>query len=426
VAGGVRIEPEPPRAGFALSWDDPDAPDPVPALAAARAELGDTFVVESGRDRYLFVFSPDAVRELYAAPEAVASKGLADYRMLLRKLPKELFADRRTFAHDLFGAQDVEGYLGHLDTAITRQIGELGAVGTFDVFALARRLGHRLALGCWMGDAVSEPPMLDELIAAFEVLDGADAFVRPAAAARAGDDRAAERAALARLETVVTGLLVGDVPEDGFLAEIDRRWDGTESEERVAGVAGDVVLLHIATMTNLFAALGWTLALVLLDPDVRTRIESGDDALLERSALEATRLGQRSIMMRSVLSPWTISDGALSYAVDPGAIVATMVPLTNTTAAPGLDGFDPDRWSGRKLRDEAALPAPELVVTFGHGPHRCPARRFSLSAIGRAVRRLVDTYELVPEFDTVRPQPGQIGGVARAADPCPVRYVRRR
>ncbi len=130
-------------------------------------------------------------------------------------------------------------------------------------------------------------------------------------------------------------------------------------------------------------------------------------------------------MMRSVLAPWTIPDGARSYAVEPGAIVATMVPLTNTTAAPGLDGFDPDRWVGRKLRDVAALPAPELVVTFGYGPHRCPARRFSLSAIGRAVRALVDTYDLTPEFDAVRPQPGQIGGVARAADPCPMRYARR-
>ncbi len=222
--------------------------------------------MESGRDHYLFVFSPDAVRELYAVPEAVASKGLADYRMLLRKLPKELFAARRTLAHDLFGAPDVEGYLGHLDVAVARQIDELGDAGTVDVFALARRLGHRLALGCWMGDRAAAPPMLDELIADFEVLDGADAFVRPGAAARAGDDRAAERAALARLETVVAGLLAGDVPEDGFLAEIDRRWDGTEGDARITGVTGDVVLLHIATMTNLFAALGWTLAQVLLRP----------------------------------------------------------------------------------------------------------------------------------------------------------------
>jgi cytochrome P450 len=142
--------------------------------------------------------------------------------------------------------------------------------------------------------------------------------------------------------------------------------------------------------------------------------------------LEATRIGQRSIMMRTVLAPWAIPDGSTTWHVEPGVIVATMVPLTNPTAAPGLESFDPDRWDGRKLRDEAALPAPELVVTFGHGPHRCPARRFSLSAIGRAVRRLLDTYELTPEFDEVRPKPGQIGGVARAADPCPVRYARRR
>jgi cytochrome P450 len=430
VVDGARISPEPvapepPVAGFALPWDDPDAPDPVPALAAARAELGDTFVVESGRDRYLFVFSPDAVRELYAVHESVASKGLADYRMLLRKLPKELFADRRTFAHDLFGAQDVEGYLGHLDTAVARQLDELGDAGTFDVFGLARRLGHRLALGCWMGDAAAEPPMLDELIGAFEVLDGADAFVRPALAARAGDDRAAERAALARLESVVGSLLAGDVPDDGFLVEIDRRWEGTDGAARVRGITGDVVLLHVATMTNLFAALGWTLALVLLHPDVRARIEGGDNPLLERSALEAIRLGQRSIMMRSVLAPWTIPDGDTSHEVAPGVIVATMVPLTNTTAAPGLDGFDPDRWAGRRLRDEASLPATELVVTFGHGSHRCPARRFSLSAIGRAVRRLVETYALTPEFDSVTPSPGQIGGVARAADPCSVHYARR-
>ena len=54
------------------------------------------------------VFSPDALRAFYALPESDASKGLADYRMLVRKLPPELFAGVRTMAHDLFGAQDVE------------------------------------------------------------------------------------------------------------------------------------------------------------------------------------------------------------------------------------------------------------------------------------------------------------------------------
>jgi cytochrome P450 len=419
------IEPFPPAAGFALPWDDSGAPDPVEALRAARAELGDTFVVDSGRDRLLFVFAPSSLQDLYALPESVASKGLADYRMLLRKLPAELFADRRTFAHDLFGAQEVEGYLGHLDTAIARQLDELGRSGTFDVFALARRLGHRLALGCWMGDDAGASPRLDRLIAEFEHLDGAEAFVHPERVTGASD-RAAERAALARVETEVARLLDAGAPDDGFLAEIALRWDDCRGAERARGVTGDVVLLHVATMTNLFAALGWTLGLVLLHPDVRARLEAGaDPSLMDRTALEAIRLGQRSIMMRTVLAPCELRDGGTTYRVEPGVVLATMVPLTNTTAAPGLDGFDPDRWSGRRLRDEGALAARELVVTFGHGPHRCPAQRFSLSAIGRAVQQLLTSYELEPGFGAIRPLPLQIGGVARAADPCPVRYRRR-
>lgn len=422
--GDEKVNPLPPVAGFALPWDDASAPDPVVALGEARAALGDTFVVDSGRDRILFVFSADAVRELYALPEPVASKGLADYRMLLRKLPKELFADRRTFAHDLFGAQDVEGYLGHLDTAITRQLDELGDAGTFEVFALARRLGHRLALGCWMGDDAAAPPLLDELIADFEQLDGAEAFVHPERLA-GSTDRSNERAALARVETVIGDLLAAGAPDDGFLAEIDRRWDDTTGAERARGVAGDVVLLHIATMTNLFAALGWTLALVLLDRDVQERLQAGDDPLLERCALESIRLGQRSIMMRTVLERCELNDGEVTYQLEPGVVLATMVPLTNTTAMPGLTTFDPDRWDGRRLRDEAELPARELVTTFGHGSHRCPAQRFSLSAIARPVRRVLDEYELSPEFTCVTPLPLQIGGVARAAEPCPVAYRRR-
>jgi cytochrome P450 len=421
---GELVVPEPVVARVSLPWDEASAPYPVVALREARDELGDTFVVDSGRDRYLFVFSPDALRELYALPEAVASKGLADYRMLLRKLPKSLFADRRTFAHDLFGAQDVEGYLGHLDTAIARQIDELGADGTFDVFALSRRLGHRLALGCWMGDAAAAPPLLDSLIADFELLDGAEAFVHPERVA-GNLDREVELAALARLSTVVGDLLAAGAPEDGFLAEIERRWSDAPDDERAAGVTGDVVLLHIATMTNLFAALGWTIALTLLHPDVRTRLEGDEDGLYDRTALESIRLGQRSIMMRTVLAPCELNDGARTYQLAPGLVLATMVPLTNTSAAPGLDRFDPDRWDGRRLRDESALPARELVTTFGHGLHRCPAQRFSTSAIVRTLRSLLAAFAMEPEFTEVRPLPGQIGGVARSEQPCPVRYRRR-
>jgi cytochrome P450 len=423
----LEISPAPPRAAFSLPWDDPDVADPVGALAGARAELGDTFDLVSGRDRYLFVFSPAALRAFYALPERDASKGLADYRMLVRKLPEELFAGVRTLAHDLFGAQDVETYLGHLDHALDLELAQLGSEGTIDAFGFARRVGHRLGLACWIGDRAAEPPWFDRLVAELDRLDGADAFVHPARMhAVASADKHAERAALARFETAVGELLTaGDADATGFLGEIARRWSDTAEPERTQGIARDIVLLHIATMTNLFAALGWTLAQLAQHPAVLARVVAGEPQLLERCALESTRIGQCSVMLRTVMHEVELDDGATRYRIAPGVTLATMLALTNTSAAPGLEHYDPDRWNGRRLRDEAALPAREAVTTFGHGPHRCPAQRFSLSAITRTVRRLTERYDLRAEFTALHPIAEQIGGVARAADPCPIAYRAR-
>jgi hypothetical protein len=204
----------PPVAGFSLPWDDAEAPDPVVALAAARAELGETFIVDSGRDRLLFVFSPSALRDFYGLAERVASKGLADYRMLLRKLPHELFADRRTFAHDLFGAQEVEGYLGHLDTAIGRQLDELGDEGSFEVFTLARRLGHRPAF-CWMGDGRVPPALPDRATSSSRRAEACSSIPNAAGPA----DRDAERAS----QCGSRGQAGRGAPPRRFLAEIARR-----------------------------------------------------------------------------------------------------------------------------------------------------------------------------------------------------------
>ena len=76
--------------GVRLPWDAV-VEDPVAALADARSQVGDTFVVDSGGDRYLFLFSPMGVAALYGLPEEKASKGVADWRMLRRKLPDEVF-----------------------------------------------------------------------------------------------------------------------------------------------------------------------------------------------------------------------------------------------------------------------------------------------------------------------------------------------
>ncbi len=102
-----------------------------------------------------------------------------------------------------------------------------------------------------------------------------------------------------------------------------------------------------------------------------------------------------------------------------------MLSVTNTAAAPGLETFDPDHYVGRRLVADVPVATKELVSTFGHGTHSCPAARFSISAIRIAVRRLVETYDLIPEFHEVSPRRRQLGGVARAEGRARVRYERR-
>ena len=60
------------------------------------------------------------------------------------KAPLELVIGRRNRPHDLFGNQEVEGYLAQLERAVARQLDELGASGSFEAFTFMRRLGHRL------------------------------------------------------------------------------------------------------------------------------------------------------------------------------------------------------------------------------------------------------------------------------------------
>jgi cytochrome P450 len=403
--------------------------DPTTFFIEARRRLGDTFVVDAFGYRLVCVFSPAGVRALYALPEDVASKGLADLALLRHKLPDELLRDRRLRPHDLFAGDDVESYLATVEHAVQRQIAELGEAGTFDAFAFARRLGQRIGLACWEGREAAALPHFDRLLPLLDRLDASDAFVRPASAFVAWATRKRrERAALRAVETVMADILRerGARADAGdFLERIVAAWSDAPEEARVRGIARDVVMLHMGSQSNLPAALGWTLVDLLQRPALLARVRGGDEALVERCASESIRLAQRSITLRVVRQPVPLDDGQRTYACAPGVLLATMLPVTNTTAAPDLGSYDPARWDGRRLIEPDGLAARELVSTFGHGRHACPAQRFSISAIRIAVCRIVDAYELEPRFTGPNPTRRQLGGVARGAAPCPVAYRMR-
>ncbi len=424
------ISPMPPTArDIGMPWDIPMI-DPVAAIAVARHSLGETFVVESGEDRYLFTFSPTGVKAFYALPEDAASKGVADWRMLRRKLPDEIFIGRRIFPHLLFGRDDVADYLANVESALDTTITELGEARRTEIFGLTRRLGHRVGLASWGGPGSAVGTRFERLCAAFDTLDGSDSFVHPESMRSvAASGKANELAALHVISDEIrlaVDELAGNEADHPLFSRVVDAWSHEPPPERAAGVAMDIALIHIASMSNLFAALGWVLVDLIAHPEELAAVRAGDRLLAESCCLESTRLAQRSIMARYVMTPVDLDVGDAIHHVSPGVTIATLLPLTNTSAGPDLNEWNPRRWKRRRIADTSRLAAVELVTVFGHGRHTCPAQPYSLAAMSTAITALFGAFDFEAGWiDTPMPVRSQIGGVARSAEPCRVAYTPR-
>lgn len=375
------------------------------------------------------MFSPDGVSALYAQPEDRASFGIATYALIKAKVPLELLLGRRNHPKTLFGNQKVENYLDNLRGAVELETRRLGRAGTFEVFGEMKRLGHRLGLASWAGSEAASPRYVEDLIPLFDRLDSSESFVRPARTLVTWATRKRlERSAMAGIERILGQIWEerrSRPPVDDFLQQIFDSYADLPAADRAVGAARDVIVIHMGSQSNLYAALAWTLINLLQRPDLMARVRAGDDALLDQCANESIRMAQRSITLRQVLAPIDVESGGTTYRLEPGVLLTTMLANHNTTAAPGLQRFDPDHYQGRRLAPQVAVATKEMVSTFGHGVHSCPAARFSISAIRISVRGLLDRYELEPLFTSASPRKRQIGGVARAARPCRVRYRSR-
>ena len=125
-----------------------------------------------------------------------------------------------------------------------------------------------------------------------------------------------------------------------------------------------------------------------------------------------------------MVRPCVVADEAHEYAVARGVTLATLLPLTNCPADSDLAAYDPDRWSRRRLRADRLPAARELVTTFGHGSHTCPAQPFSLAVMTAALTSFVTRFDATLTGPVSAPRRAQIGGIARPETPCEITYTR--
>src|SRR4051794_30820250 len=154
------IAPAPPHVDdLSVPWKA-TSPDAV-TIEEVRERHGETFTAEDGPDQYLFLLSPAGVRSVYGLAGHEATQDLADHGLLFRRLPDDVLNGRRTVATDLFSTATVEAVLPELDRALTAELDDLSDVELVDVFAMARRLGHRFAITCWFGVDAARGPDFD-------------------------------------------------------------------------------------------------------------------------------------------------------------------------------------------------------------------------------------------------------------------------
>jgi len=410
-----------PRVRSALRF----LPAPTDFLIAERARVGDTFLLEALGFRILFVFSPAALASLYRLKEDEASFTEATRTLLGFKLPDALLGGDMGMFHHLFGRSRMETYLAHVEGAVTQALAALPPSGELELFTHAKSVVHRIGFRCWLGPEASTPEMLPRLIALFEKIDPEAAFVNPASGLRTWITRKApELAALAELETIVRGIRAGraarGVKAGDMLEELETLYASEPASRRDALIARDVVVLHLASLSNLYSAFAWTMVNLLLRPALMQK--AGEDGVIDAVAMESIRMAQRSITLRKVMKPVVLEDGIRRWSLSPGLFVGTMLSVTNGEHG-DLSRFDAAHYERTKL--VAPVPSREVVSTFGHGVHACPGQRFALSAIRAAVKGHLAALEMTPRFSGAEPRPEQIGAVARAKGDCVVAYRKR-
>jgi len=426
------------------------AQNPTRFLAQMREQYGDTFLVDVFGYKLFCVFSPQGLKSLYAAAEDEASFGMATFDMLGFKTPLEIFmdADIHLF-YELLLPEKVAGYINDFADGIEQVLSGWPRSGTLDVFDDLRTLEQRVGFRVWMGEEAARDGVWQQFKAHFDVLSQENAFVNPQQTLETlTSGKAREKQAVADIKALVGDLLAqrertGHWPADNFTF-LHRRFQQDDRQVTLRKLTHNLINANQGFLSNLYAALAWSLLNVARFPQVKQRLEAeiaatrtrfGEDFHRSQSALdtmrfceqllmESVRLAQRSITLRKVMKEIQFDCGSQAYTLQPGVYVTTMLSVTNTQT-PELARFDPDHYQGRRIDPALIAQGKETISTFGHGAHACPAQKFSHNMCKVLLSMLLQRFEFGVLDGSVEPSGTQMGGVARAARDVALDYARR-
>ena len=247
----------------------------------------------------------------------------------------------------------------------------------------------------WLGEEAGSPKYLEELIALFDIMDPEQGFTDMSSLLTTFvTRRSKERKALYRFVEIVAEIHDNrKETQDDFLEAMFSELQDLSPKERNMRAACQIMAIHMASQSNLFAAISWTIVNLVKHDDCRERVlaEIGDirerfgqDWILDQKALnscdylercyyESIRIAQQSLTLRLVMKPVKIE----SYEIPKGYYVATLLSCLNTddSILPKASQFLPEDHyqKGGKVNLEQEG-ADSSISTFGYGSHSCPGR----------------------------------------------------
>ena len=358
--------------------------------------------------RFVLVFHPREIRQVFTAPADVLRAGEANAllgpvvgeRSVLLLDGAEHLRHRRLMLPPFHGAR-LKAHEEQVLTATDRAVDGWPVGEPFSLLPSMQELTLEVIAGAVFG--------IEEARRAAELKRGIRAMIAPlvnrwgllglAVFGRRPSDRGA-MASFEERRAAVDELIYAEIASRRSADDLERRDDVFSMllcarDEEGRGLSDDelrdeLITLLVAGHETTAAGLAWTFALLGRNPRVRDRAREGDVAYLDAMVKEALRL--RPVIAgvgRKVRAPFELG----GFRLTPGTEINPSIAVVHRRPDlyPEPEAFRPERFL-----DPDTAPDTYTWIPFGGGMRRCLGASFALFEMRTVVRRVLERTELRP------------------------------